>query len=70
MSNEMVERVAKAIYDNSGMTYSNQQYYQGLAKAAIAAMREPTEEMVNAYNNQEPLSREAYRAMIDAALKE
>ena len=47
------------------------------AKAAITAMREPTEEMIKAgddkqlsFNMQEIETEETYKAMIDAALKD
>ena len=80
----MIERVAKAICEGSGdycfqrevtsasgncVTCLNQ------ARAAIAAMREPTEEMKRAatakeYSDDLSCVGYAYSAMIDAALKE
>jgi hypothetical protein len=55
---------------------------QALARAAIAAMREPTQDMITAgiehheidYERQDPSdisvnARDSYRAMLDAALK-
>lgn len=42
---EMVERVAKSLYVQSGMTYSDKKYWDDMARAAIEAMREPTNEM-------------------------
>ena len=70
---EMIERVATELYKNSGMTYSATSYWRMMARAAIAAMREPTQEMVEAgihcgdgYGKQP----ETFIAMIDAALKE
>lgn len=79
MSDEtMVERVARAI----GKTYSRQaQTFDGWlphARAAIAAMREPTEGMIKAARdprtaNGSPVSKgvhDTWQAMIDAALAE
>ena len=40
---DMIERVAKCIYADCGLSLNE---CRGLARAAIAAMREPTEEMV------------------------
>ena len=67
--NEMIERVAKAI---SGAPFPSAKSI-AKAKAAIAAMREPTEEMIEAgihcgdgYGKQP----KTFIAMIDAALKE
>lgn len=71
---DMIERVAKALsqqLDKDG-------YYVDAARAAIEAMRDPTPEMekglqaylgsLTAYD--EPSCETAYRAMVDAALKE
>lgn len=92
---EMVERVARAICaaddepwdelgetseDNAPFGYSRQ-WYRGLARAAIAAMREPTEEMISGEGVHEHVhwdyscyvcggAQEHWYAMIDAALKE
>lgn len=71
---DMVEKVAKAIND----TMLNYGDYKpiGLARAAIAAMREPTDEMLDAATrsegdgNLETDARNTYHAMIDAALEE
>ncbi len=75
---EMIERVAKAIYDRT--LEDDQLADYGLpmadaitcAKAAIEAMREPTQDMLNAgkaimtdYDD----SLECWQAMIDEALK-
>lgn len=87
MSNEMVRRVARAMRecleaepfaDNQtpGRTESDQ--YVLMARAAIAAMREPTEAMTKAYYcNSDPATGQrrwagtkVYRAMIHAALNE
>jgi hypothetical protein len=70
---EMVERVAKAIADADG-DYTAMDHHRGRARAAIAAMREPTREMIDAaykrdyYDN--GLSPEvAWQTMIDETLK-
>ena len=79
---EMIERVAKAlrkadveIENNKGFSDN---HYLILAKAAIEAMREPTEEVLNAFGGHygftPPENRAKalpiYQAIIDAALKE
>lgn len=68
---EMVERVAKAIEDAD---IENGCDYIGMARAAIAAMREPTSGMISASAkcNIEPemmLHKQRWKAMIDEALK-
>ena len=88
---EMVERVAKAIRDHnmrqggvepaSDMTPFEAQHYTAEARAAIAAMREPTEAMVLAGDDAQTdiqgpdegiqvamCSSVPWQAMIDAAL--
>jgi hypothetical protein len=90
---EMVERVARAIKerlaeiedvyfrdDGSDCTIDGHVDIEDLARAAIEAMREPTQEILdapavpNALGDDENYSdidvREAYQAMIDAALKD
>ena len=67
---EMIERVARALYEADGDDTIN---WPKLARAAIAAMREPTEAMLmesscNAVET-ERLVRD-WQAMIDAALEE
>lgn len=62
--NEMIERVAKAIGKLPLITSNTE-----LAKAAIAAMREPTEEMILA-GDSDVNGRGNYKNMIDAALKD
>ena len=68
----MIERVAAAILaasDATGLEYDICEVL--LAKAAIAAMREPTEEMKwAAIQGAMAGGDEAYKAAIDAALKE
>lgn len=68
MSDEMVDRVARALAEVDGATAD----YFDLARAAIEAMREPTDAMVQAAM---PLAftarvsqRELWDKMIDAAL--
>jgi hypothetical protein len=86
MSNEMIERVAKAMrnsafnkkehteWDDLGKSVKD--FYRTMAKAAIEAMREPTEEMVRAvkahpdflgYGDDE--FDWIFKVMIEAALK-
>lgn len=76
----MIERVALALYRHQcelnhyadKWDEVNKPYFTGFARAAIAAMREPTEEMMNAgwIEGMRPKApREAWQAMIDAALK-
>ena len=65
--NEMVERVAQAMMDSD---YSEDGapvniHFGILARAAIAAMREPTLEMMNVGK----YAREYWKCMIDEALK-
>jgi hypothetical protein len=72
---EMVERVTRAMSaaDPMGPEYPVQlQFYIPMARAAIAAMREPTEDMkavgasqMRTYNE----SDDVWQAMIDEALK-
>lgn len=84
MSNEMVKRVAKAIYDaeNGDPNHPNPHFVEGWklyerhARAAIEAMREPTEEMVfrGALVASNPLDSKkqarVFSAMVDAALQD
>lgn len=69
--NEMIERVAKAIgktvyeTDRGGLTGWDA---NAVARAAIEAMREPTEAMLEAASGS--IARWAWPAMIDAALVE
>lgn len=75
---EMVERVAKAIAMHWGcapQTYDLnpdvRKDWAGYARAAIEAMREPTPNMILAgMETDAEMTAIAYRAMIDAALKE
>lgn len=87
MTESMVERVARAIEASlGGRTNSSdvnpiidplhpdlRAALPGMARAAVAAMREPTEAMKEAgatYCQEYADSLDAYHAMIDAALKE
>ncbi len=69
---EMIERVAKALVEAwpSWGTWGDEEARKG-ARAAIEAMREPTEAMVIAGGKQLDCAfeRQCWRAMIDAALK-
>lgn len=70
MPGEMVERVAAAIFvcRDTGRDFNT-----ALARAAIAAMREPTEAMVDEgwqpFDADRDDVADAYRSMIDEALK-
>jgi hypothetical protein len=74
---EMAERVARAMHGNRyewprPEFAEHREDYREMARRAIAAMREPTEAMLNAANSEEvghPWATLAWRAMIDAALK-
>ena len=73
--NEMVGQVALALMEEGGLSATAA---HGLARIAIAAMREPTEAMIEARYDQEPPDQPidkhsavaVWQAMIDAALKE
>jgi hypothetical protein len=68
---DMIEKVAKAI--NDAMLQHGDYKPDELARAAIAAMREPTEDMIMAspyYQMPLMIYGLEYRAMIDAALEE
>jgi hypothetical protein len=72
MTDDMIERVARAVAKCQNGEDDDWEYYKNEARAALAAMREPTEEMMLAGERaNEPLDSPAYttwRAMIDAAL--
>ena len=72
MPDSMIERVARALLvaDRSAITPD---YYQRMARAAIEAMREPTEAMLDAgvnFRERNARTEQIWQAMIDAALKE
>jgi hypothetical protein len=92
MADKMVERVARAILadikscdsyvmphaDTGLMTVDGHFDIADLARAAITALREPTEAMIRAgrieidgddLGGSDAVARDAWRAMIDAALK-
>lgn len=70
MSEKIIERVAKVLAVANCTT--DWQHYEGQAKAAIQAMREPTEEMDAAMRDecisQIDYTKAIYKAAIDAAL--
>lgn len=76
MSKGMIERVAMAIAESEfgrGCTVDNVHINQ--ARAAIEAMRDPTDQMLGAFDrhcddNGQCLVKTGYRAMIAAALNE
>lgn len=82
MGSDMIERVARAIAEEAAMwgdEATRPEVRHALARAAIAAMREPTEAMVEAgasdviqspCNTSYEIATDAYRVMIDAALAE
>lgn len=84
MTDSMIERVARAIWqtmnsimhDHDNLWQKNKQkiIYRDSARAAIAAMREPTEQVrntMNAHASNGMVNWDDYHAaMIDAALKE
>lgn len=80
--NEMVERVARAIqaFDGHAAAEGVKPGYEAIARAAIAAMREPTEAMMqegalhlrmadDAVSTTANDAADTWRAMIDEALK-
>lgn len=78
MADDMIERVALAIEraDSPGLpwhleTEQDQKVYRNLARAAVAAMREPTPEMMLAGFVCCPIhTLSTWEAMIDAAIAE
>jgi hypothetical protein len=71
----MVEKVAKAMLKDAKNQNVDFRYvcYTSLARAAIKALREPTEEMMNVDAPDMPAGgdiKEIWQAMIDAALKD
>jgi hypothetical protein len=70
---EMVERVAKAIGVRLNEIYSStipNAELENVARAAIAAMRQPTQDMIEACKFKEDYFEEYLKAMIDEALSE
>lgn len=81
MKGEMVKRVANAMRAMAARPLKNLSSldpvlvgslgdaWEDIAYAAIAAMREPTEQMLDAGRNDREEDRGSWRAMIDEALK-
>ena len=73
---DMIERVAKAMQADYRKVMGgapNIQTFRKWAKIAIAAMRDPTEDMLDAFGPfrlTDRFGQPEYRAMIDAALEE
>lgn len=79
---EMVERVARALASQRANPYGDWKPWVKFARAAIAAMREPTEAMVNAaYDSfdwgppmvgprDDAMPKPVWQTMIDEAMKE
>jgi hypothetical protein len=71
MTDDMIERVARAIYNAECWDTAVPGFYQRAARTAIEAMREPTEEMSHAgWRTASDISTVVWQAMIDAALHE
>lgn len=77
MTDTMKERIARAICKDMTGDVHDYELYRDTADAVLAAMREPTEEMVKAGDLPGwdgdvtvDLSREVWQAMIDAAITE
>jgi hypothetical protein len=66
----MVERVAQALeQEMATATFDEPPTSFALASAAIAAMREPTEEMIDAWIRAPGAIKGGWQGMIDAALE-
>ena len=65
----MVKRVAQALQQAMGTAAFDETPSFALARAAIAAMREPTEEMMDAWARAPGAIKAGWQAMIDAALE-
>ena len=65
----MVKRVAQALQQEMGTAAFDETASFALARAAIAAMQEPTEDMVDAWIRAPGAIKGGWRAMIDAALE-
>ena len=67
----MVKRVAQALQQEMGPApFDEPPSSLALARAAIAAMREPTEEMLDAWVRAPGAIKAGWQAMIDCALRE
>jgi hypothetical protein len=71
---EMVERVALALwkdrYPDDEWNETDRRDFEGHARAAIEAMREPTQQMLDAMNGPDEHERINFVAAIDAALRQ
>jgi hypothetical protein len=65
----MVKRVAQALQQERTAPFDETAAF-ALARAAIAAMREPTEEMIDAWISAPGAIKGGWQAMIDCALRE
>ena len=65
----MIERVAQALQQEMGTAAFDEPASLALARAAIAAMREPTEEMIDGWIRAPGAIKGGWQAMIDAALE-
>ena len=65
----MVERVARALQQEMGTAPFDETTAIALAHAAIAAMREPTEEMIDGWIRAPGAIKGGWQGMIDAALE-
>ena len=65
----MVKRVAQALQQEMGTAPFDETTAIALAHAAIAAMREPTEEMIDAWVRAPGAIKGGWQGMIDAALE-
>jgi len=71
MTDDMIERVARAIYAAECWDTAAPGFYQHAARAAIEAMREPTEVMLDAAMQFASCDlKSEWQAMIEAALGE
>jgi hypothetical protein len=66
----MVKRVAQALHQEMGTAPFDETAALALARAAIAAMREPTQEMLDAWLKAPGAIKAGWQAMIDCALRE
>lgn len=68
---EMVERVAKAMRDSLGVDwpYTGHEFLMDVAHAAITAMRNPTQAMLDAGPVKPYMDADVWASMIDAALE-
>jgi hypothetical protein len=64
----MVERVAQALQQEMGTAAFDEPASVALARAAIAAVREPTQEMLDAWIRAPGAIKGGWQGMIDAAL--